>query len=191
MRSINDFCEPLDHEFDELNLVLKAHGAKLDGEDGLKLYCKLNKFKSVDYLFSGKSGYYFLEFSDIAKQKDDLILRADLIKKIKDLPSKEKRRLVKSFHKTINEEVVSKYKDTCHIFIHAKQHVCNVPETVDTGCHLFIVFSPLDDRFADNKTEIIRFLDNMKDKITQAIPDPIFKQVSVLSIDQFERLINQ
>lgn len=50
MWSINEFCEPLDHEFSGVEPIRKLFGVRLDEDWGVKQFCELQALKSADFL---------------------------------------------------------------------------------------------------------------------------------------------
>lgn len=186
MKSFNDFSEKIDHEFNHVpSICFDVFGVRVD-EDGLKKYCKLNQLKSVDYIYPKNKEFSLLEFSDLARQHFKILKKIDEIKKSNDLQKATKRELVINAHKEINKELVDKYKDTRTIVSQLEHHVSDVPSELRGRSKYYIVYAPFHHEIEESKKiEISRFLDDIKGKISLAIPDSIFYGVSVMLIDEF------
>jgi hypothetical protein len=187
MRSLNDFRERINHEFDDIAITLTIFGLKIDG-DGLKKHCKLNALKSVDYIYPKNNKFPLVEFSDLARQKNQILQHITEIKSSQGLSSSLKRELILKKHKEVHTELVQKYKDTLTIISNLTKYISDVPENLQNKNKYYIVVAPFHAEIEDSrKPEIARFLDALKDKITLAIPDEIFVGVEVIRIEDFAK----
>ncbi len=175
----------MNHEFSNVHLSLITRGYKIDGY-GIKDYCDLNNFKSVDYFYTEDKGYCLVEFSDLYRQQNDI---ANIIEQTRnsDLDKKIKRNIIKQQHKKIHRELVEKFKDTCYIQKEFDKYILKVPKELKVcGQEYIIVISPLSPILSDErKTDLIRYMDDIKDKVANSIPDCIFGGVKLVSINTF------
>lgn len=185
MWSINEFCEPLDHEFSGIEpLPEHLRGIRMDEDWGLKQHCGRRELKSVDFLIQTKTGYYFLEFTDIGRQIDAMLTKIATIKESSDLPRPLKREITKKLRSDVSSEARDKYLQTCQIFYHVHNQLDDVP-SLSNGCKFLIVYAPLNQHLRSNDIEIYRFLDYMKNSLTTAIPDDMFRKVEIITLDMF------
>jgi len=184
--SINDFYEPMDHEFGNIGIELKIFGFKVDG-DGIKKHCHLNQLKSVDYIYPENDDFPLVEFSDIYRQHNALLNDIQKIKCSSGLDSKLKTEFIKGKHNEINRELVQKYKDSLTIINQLKDCLSDIPENLPhRPQHYYVIVAPFHSEIEQaRKHEIVRFLDDLKSKITQAIPDKIFIGVTVIPVHNF------
>ncbi|MBB1411159.1 hypothetical protein [Pseudoalteromonas sp. SG44-17] len=184
MESINKFLEAMDHEFPEHSKIkIPKSGFKVDGEIGIKVYCKLHELKSVDYFHEcDNEGLLYIEFSDLFRQSNQLKKQETEIKG-SDLDKSYKRRLLKELHKTINSELLSKYKDSLHIMNSVRDKLSDIPASfaVEAGQYVIIV-APLN---KNNKVEMSRLMDQWKNNIMSALPNDFFTRVKILPLENF------
>jgi hypothetical protein len=187
MQSLNDFIELMDHEFEDVKIKLTKEGIKLDGNtNSLKNHCKLNAYKSVDYIYFKDNTYPLIEFSDIGRQQNKILEEIDKIKK-SDLDTNLRSKIIREFHKKVHKELVEKYKDTLSIISRIDTHVSEIPTNLKKQSYIYnIVVPPLHNEICDKKLEVARFLDDLESKITLAIPDEIYEKVQIILIDIFE-----
>jgi hypothetical protein len=184
MWSICEFCDELDHEFEGIATIKNIFGVKLDGEYGVKKHCSQNNLKSADFLLSHNNQYYFLEFSDLARQINQIHCKIQSLKASKDLDKSLRKELIKDLHKAVNQEVHDKYKDTCLLFSLIPKYLNDVP-SLAKGCNLLVIYAPLGSSTLEHQVEVVRFLEFMADKLKQMIPDDIFHDVEVVTLDMF------
>jgi hypothetical protein len=87
-------------------------------------------------------------------------------------------------HKAVNQEVHDKYKDTCLLFSLIPKYLNDVP-SLAKGCNLLVIYAPLGSSTLEHQVEVVRFLEFMADKLKQMIPDDIFHDVEVVTLDMF------
>lgn len=186
--SINEFCEPLDHEFgnDIEPLPSQNRGVRIDEDWGLKQYCEHQQLKSVDFLMRTKSGYCFLEFSDIGRQIDQTLQKISEVRASENMSRALKKNITNGLRRSVSQEARNKYTDTCLIFSHAADHLCDSPE-LSKGCKFLIVYAPFSDHIQNSKEDLFKFLDYMKDSLTTAIPDAMFHKVEIITLDIFRK----
>ncbi|USE71244.1 hypothetical protein CTT31_19310 [Pseudoalteromonas maricaloris] len=182
MVSINQFLESMDHEFSEYSdISIRRNGFKVDGERGIKVYLKMNELKSVDYFHDGNEcGMEFIEFSDLYRQKNGLDESKKHLKH-SNLDKPTKAKMLKKLHKEINIEMVNKYKDSQHILRGLLEHLYDVPKsfTSDQKSYLIIV-CPLTEK---NKSDMSRFIDQLRNNIRSALPSYMFTRVNVIPLN--------
>lgn len=190
-RNIADFLELMNHEFPAIPLTLNQMGYKVDGNDGIKKHCKLNDLKSVDYFCeqsaqSQNTRCLLIEFSDLSRQQSSILDKIVNIAK-SDLPKSQKTQIKKDYYKTIQKELVTKYKDSIHILNNMSDYIDDIPPALAGHHHTFIiVVAPIDKAMPANKrVDIVRFLDELKDKVAQSIPDALYHRVRVSSLKAF------
>ena len=105
---ISNFYEKMDHEFPNTDITLEVKAYKVDGDYGIKKYCKFDDLKSVDYLMDHEvKGFLFVEFSDLWRQNVDIQNQAERIK-VSNLCKNDKRVLRKElFKKSIMNSALS------------------------------------------------------------------------------------
>ena len=185
MWSINEFCEPLDHEFSGIEpLPDNLRGVRLDEDWGLKQHCGRRELKSVDFLIQTKTGYCFLEFTDIGRQIDNTLKKIATVSESSDLPRPLKREITKKLRNDVSSEARDKYLQTCQIFSQAQKQLCDVPQ-LSNGCKFLIVYAPLNQQLRNSDIEIYRFLDYMKNSLITAIPDEMFLKIEIITLDMF------
>lgn len=186
MCSFNDFLEPMDHEFTSIELQLNKVGFKVDGNNkGIKFHCGLNQLKSVDYIYQKKDNFPLVEFSDIGRHQNNIILKIKELEQ-SNLDRKTRTSLVKEQHRKIHNELVQKYKDTLIIINLLHDHFSDVPDNLKiTRFHYYIVVPPLHKEIEEYKIDVVRFLDDLESKITLAMPEQIYERVQVVLIGIF------
>ena len=189
MWSINEFCEPLDHEFSGIGPIKKLTGVRLDEDWGVKQYCELQALKSADFLVLLKSKHAFLEFSDIGRQIDQTLEDIKAIKK-SNVSSALTRSLSKNLRTKINQEARGKYIDTCAIFSSISnlenQKLHDMPP-VSLGCKFIIVYAPFSQKLQNSPADLARVIDQMQNNLTTSIPDEMFHGVEVITLEVFRK----
>lgn len=186
MYCISSFLENMDHEFpNHTQIIVPRNGYKVDGE-GIKKKCQLNTLKSVDYYeVHEQRGFLYIEFSDLLRQDAQLQERAGRIKD-SNLTKKDKKKFRETCFKEIHKELVHKFKDSVMIRILMKDKVKNIPEHFEANGMYIIVVAPLDPQLEKDKAiEILKFLDTLKDKVSQGIPKEFYSSVKILPLDKF------
>lgn len=184
-RCIIEFEEPMKHEFPRIKETITACGFKVDGKDGIKLHCQLNKLKSVDYFYLKDSKYVLVEFSDLARQKANLIEDFKQIKEA-ELSYRLKRTLQEEIFKKIQTELASKYKDSIYIIDNMESQINNIPPLLLNKKNGFlIIVAPIDKNLTKGKQgDISRFLEALKDKVSNSLPDNMYSSVKLLPVSK-------
>ncbi|MDK9683996.1 hypothetical protein [Pseudoalteromonas shioyasakiensis] len=184
MKSINIFAEIMDHEFPEHNdIKIQKTGFKVDGDVGIKVYCKLNQLKSVDYFHDcNKDGLVYIEFSDLFRQSNQLKNEETKLKG-SNLDKEHKRKLLTELHKKINSELQTKFKDSLHIMRSTIETFTDIPDSFkeNSGQYVIIV-APLN---GESKVEMAKLMDQWKNNITSALPRNLFTRIKILPLENF------
>ncbi len=183
---IYDFLEEMQHEFPEHNgIEVNRAGFKVDGQ-GIKYHCKLNTLKSVDYFeVNDKHGFVLVEFSDLLRQNEQIEKTIKDIKESNITPC-QRTKLIREQYKKINQELVSKYKDSITLNKLMHSSVENIPPELNSVGKYVVVVTPQDKSLPNStQMDIHRFLDTLKDKIRNSIPKELYTSVVVLHLDTF------
>jgi len=65
--------EVMDHEISDLDFQIEHQGYRVDGDSGIKRVVQLNNRKSIDYFYIKNDKCLFIEFTDLARNKEDLL----------------------------------------------------------------------------------------------------------------------
>ena len=189
MWSINEFCEPLDHEFRDIAPITGLYGVRLDEKWGVKQFCDLQTLKSTDFLVLLKGKHAFLEFSDIGSQIDRTLEDIKAVEE-SNLSKARKRSLSKKFRTEVNQEARDKYKDTCMLF----SRIANIESKklhdappVSKGCKFIIVYAPFREELQSSPADLARVIDQMQNNLATSIPDEMFYGVEVITLDAFRK----
>jgi len=187
MWSINEFCEPLDHEFPDAPPLAGFNGVRLDEDWGVKQFCGMQALKSTDFLVLLKGKHAFLEFSDIGLQIDSTLQKVKALKEsnVSDQLTKE---LGKKLRKAVSQEARDKYKDTCTLFSritdYQNEKLSDSP-LLAKGCKFIIVYAPFRKELQNSPADLVRFIDHMQNNLATSIPDEMFHQVEIITLDAF------
>ncbi|EEZ81273.1 hypothetical protein VMC_38530 [Vibrio alginolyticus 40B] len=182
---ISTFSELMDHEFVDCNLKLDIQGYKVDGNNGVKKHCNCNTLKSVDYFRDcNRRGFLMIEFSDLVQQDHQI---TEKIQKITDsnLAPSLKKEIKKQYYKAIHQELVGKCKDSHSIVQVASTLLNNVPSNFSNTPKYVVVVAPISDLDEGKKTDVIRLIDTIKTKLSQALPKHLYSTVHVLPLEKF------
>lgn len=147
MHCMSMFFEPIDHEMPSFsNISINRQAYKVDGTNGIKVHCKGNELKSVDYFDNHpKHGFLYLEFSDLIAQDSEIKNKLKLIKD-SDLPENLNREIRKKYYKIIHQELVQKIKDSLYLTQEVMDnYITNIPEFVSEKGTYVIVIAPIED----------------------------------------------
>ncbi|MDN4624699.1 hypothetical protein [Pantoea agglomerans] len=185
MGDFMDFYELMDHEFKEVEVTPNKSGYVVDRQ-GIKLCCKFNTFKSVDYLYESNDKLHLIEFSDLAKHHIAVLQKIERFKEC-NLDKSLIRDNVKRLHREICNEIKTKYIHSLSILKSLPKHVENVPvwAQVDCGRLVIVVAPPPSDMDESGKQDVFRVLEKLKDDLTSSIPDEIFRGVKVQQVENF------
>lgn len=185
MGNFTDFYELMDHEFKDVETIPNKSGYVVDRK-GIKLSCKFNTLKSVDYFYEHNEKLQLIEFSDLAKHHISISDQIEQFKKC-NLGKNLIRENVRRLHREICNELKTKYLHSLTILQKLPQHIENVPvwAQVDSGKLIIVVAPPPKDMDDSVKQDIFRVLEKLKDDLTSCIPDEIFQGVRVQQVEQF------
>jgi len=192
----NGFKEKMDHELDRkpnstVHLSLLREGYKLDG-NGIKKQLGFNSLKSVDYI-AENNALALVEFSDLYSQQNVLLSLSKTLYKSQAISNKDTKQINKKLWQTIQKELTDKYKDTLLIIEQMqKNNFCSKLEehykNDETVKKYWIIVSPFHpDIKEENKPELARFLDNLKDNIATSLPNKWNIKVQIIFIENFSK----
>lgn len=164
------------------NIIVPRQGYKVDG-NGIKKTCNINTLKSVDYFEENeKHGLLYVEFSDLYRQQ---LGQEEKITRLKgsNLPKPDRKKILEHYYKEIHQELVNKYKDSLTINQLMRLKLSNVPECFNSLGKYVIVVAPIDN--LDNRIEIVRFLENLKDKVSSSLPRELYSSVKIMPLNKF------
>lgn len=187
-KCISSFLERMNHEIKNTDIVLDYQGYKIDGDNGIKVFCKARDMKSADYLQClTDKGFLVVEFSDLWRQ--NLQIKED-VKKVtaSNLDPSLKRDIKKRYLTDINKELVTKYKDTISLLKVINEELKNIPEIFTKIPIYLIVVAPIDPTLDKAKQiEIVKFIDMLQNKVSSAIPSQLYSRVDIITLEQFQR----
>ena len=101
MSCISTFLEPIDHEMPNFcDISTNREAYKVDGTHGIKIHCREQELKSVDYYDDHpEKGFIYLEFSDLIAQDNQIKVK---LEKIQNLKLEDLNSYIKS-HNEIND----------------------------------------------------------------------------------------
>jgi len=184
MHCISNFLESMAHEMPDFSdVTISKTGYKVDG-NGIKYFCKYNNLKSIDYYsVDSKRGFLYVEFSDLIKQDAQIQTKIQSVTD-SDLSKGMKKELRKGYYKTINQELVQKFKDSNTILSRLSSKLKNIPDEFNNLSTYVIVVAPVE--LNDPKRiDKVKFLDTLKDKLTNALPSGMHSGVKVITLTQF------
>lgn len=178
------------HEFTNCQENIEKFGYKMDGNDGVRNLCFLTELKSVDYLHAKNEEFFLIEFTDLARQHSGILLKIETIKQ-SNLNKKDQRDYIKGLSSEIQREMREKFIHSLQILHKVKDHFINVPEQItDTLKAFLIVFANFDNDTTDEKKfEIARFIDNLKDNLSNSLPDQLYKEVKLIPLNNLVKSI--
>ncbi|MBR7716146.1 hypothetical protein [Acinetobacter nosocomialis] len=184
MRCITTFLEDIDHEMPNfLTISVGRQAYKVDGNDGIKVFCSCRELKSVDYFDDhATKGFLYLEFSDLIAQDDQIKAKIEEIK-ASNLPSSLNLEIRKSYYKIVHQELVQKIKDSVNIRDNIiSSHINNLPKSFsDTGLFV-IVIAPIAE---GKKADVARCIDRWKNAIRCSVPQGLFHSVAIVPLNEF------
>lgn len=185
MRCISTFLEPINHEMPNyISIVIERESYKVDGNNGIKVFCEQRELKSVDYLDSHPSkGFLYLEFSDLIAQDEQIkgklkkLDESEIDRKI----DKEVRK--EYYNKKIHKELVQKLKDSVYLnSVIMPNRIVNIPEIFKTMGHYVVVIAPIEE---SKRADAARCIDRWRDAIRTSVPKDMYNNVSIITLDQF------
>ncbi|MBN5273465.1 hypothetical protein JY490_05565 [Serratia marcescens] len=183
--NFNDFFEKMDHEFRNIEIEHDKSGYRVD-KTGIKHHCKYNELKSVDYLYEQENKLCLVEFSDLARQHLSVLDRVRMLNE-SNLDKSQRKQYIKGLHKEISSEMRTKYLHSLSILTRMPDCIKDVPEWAQRNKgKLLIVVAPTSEDISDeDKTDIVRVLEKLKDDLTRSIPDDLFVSVKVVAVHSF------
>lgn len=192
---ISTFLENMDHEFPDYQETVPFNGYKVDGNAGIKVHCQLRQLKSVDYFYDQQSRLLFIEFSDLSRHRDSVEERKEEVSGAKPLTPHTKKQILKNIGCEIHKELRTKYTDSLSILGKVGRHTNNMPiafECSDNEIKFHIVVPPLPNvnEGKDKVIDLIRFYDNLKDKVKAAIPAQMLSDVIIYPVSKIETFLS-
>lgn len=181
----SQFLEVMDHEFRTVEIDHNKTGYRVD-KVGIKRHCGYPQLKSVDYFHEKDERLFLVEFSDLASQHISILERIDQLK-ASNLDKKQRSVFIKSLHREISSEMRDKYLQSLTILNKMSDCIDELPDwaLVNKG-RLVIIVAPVSDDINDEqKTDIVRVLEKLKDDLTCSIPDDLFLSVKILPVHNF------
>lgn len=178
------------HEFDRFEALIEKYGYKMDGFDGIKQRCGLDRLKAADYIDDEVVKIAFVEFSDIRRQYHNLIRENNKISSTltekKCVESKILKKLCKKNLDSVIEEIINKFKDSLHIINEAKNKYRNLPESFSKKPYALLIIAPSSNEDKDcNKDEIARLLDSLNNRLILNLPEACFSGFRLLGIENY------
>ena len=194
MQQWNDFKEKMEHEFDRktspyIHISLLKEGYKLDGQKGIKTNIGFNQYKSVDYI-ADTSLLALVEFSDLLSQQNSIMNQIQRLKD-SDFSNKDSREVSKSLRTKIQKELVDKYKDSLLIIeqMQKSSYCSQLAEQYqknETLKEYWVVIAPFHPSIEkENRVELAKFLDQLKNNITTALPKVLNITVRIVFVHDF------
>jgi hypothetical protein len=181
-----EHLEIMDHEMCGHDNQLEQQAYRVDGNNGIKQVIGLNNRKSIDYYYIKDERCLFIEFSDLARGKEDLAGENEVISSIENRLLRNKiKKLLKN---NPRDEMVLKFKDSRTIFSKIPEHYEEVPTPFhDCGTKTFvIVHAPISNDLPEvEKAEITRFLRTLKTMISGCLEDEICNRVRLILLSEF------
>lgn len=188
---LSEHLEIMNHEMDRVNCEITHKGYRVDGENGIKQIINLNNRKSIDYFYIQNGKCLFIEFSDLARNKEDLSGLEESIDTINNEFHQNKlKKLIKNDHR---DEMIAKFKDSKDIFAKIPTHFQNIPPAFlnNDAKTFFIIHAPINETLPDvDKVEIGRYLRNLKARISDCLEEEICDRVRLIFLEQFITELN-
>lgn len=185
MRCISTFLETINHEMpNHTNIRIDRESYKVDGHDGIKVYCNDRELKSVDYFdVHPNKGFLYLEFSDLIAQDEQIKAKIKQLDQCQ-LPKEIDKDIRKEYYnKRIHQELVQKLKDSVYLkSIVMPLHIENIPQIFNMQGHYVIVIAPIKE---EKRADIARCIDRWRDAIRCSVPKEMYNSVSIIPLDQF------
>ncbi|WP_421174892.1 hypothetical protein [Aeromonas enteropelogenes] len=185
----------MDHEFPDYTGSVQFSGYKVDGDHGIKICCKLNGLKSVDYFYDMKAQdrLCFIEFSDLERHKAYVETRQEEISNAKPLNRLTRKDIIKKIGCEIHQELRMKYTDSLSILGRVDRHIKNTPATFecdDEKIIFHIVVPPLTGITEKEKMkDMIRFYEILKDKVKAVIPSQMISDVMIYPVSNINKML--
>lgn len=189
---LSNHLEVMNHEICNNESTIECQGYRVDGDDGIKIVVGLGMRKSVDYFYVNQESCAFIEFSDLARGKEDLLGLNENIASIESAFHRNK--LKKLLKQDSCRELVEKFKDSKDIFSKISEFYDNTP--VHFLCSspkvFYIVHAPINEKLPNNeKAEIRRYLSTLKSTVSTCLEDGICSRVKLLLLEKFIEELNR
>lgn len=184
--NLSNHLEIMNHEMERVDFEITHQGYRVDGENSIKKVVQLDNRKSIDYFYIKNAKCLFVEFSDLAWNKEDLLGVNESINNIDNTFHQNKlRKLIKNDHR---DEMISKFKDSKDIFAKIPTYFQNIPPAfLNNDAKIFyIVHAPILETLPEtNKAEIARYLIDLSARISACLEDEICERVKLIFVEQF------
>lgn len=184
IHSLSGFLRVVEHEFDGVSYDVPYMGYKMDGEDGIRNSYGLTQLKSVDYFTHISGASYFIEFSDLLRQRNMISERISKIK-TSNLDKETKRCLIKKENAAMHTELINKYMQSRYpIELVAEKE----PDILTKECkkiYLAVYAPPHSSIPQSSLVELFRFLDILKSGVSSQINKRFCTEFLMLSFEDF------
>lgn len=184
MSCISTFLEPIDHEMPNFcDISTSREAYKVDGKHGIKIYCREQELKSVDYYDDHpEKGFIYLEFSDLIAQDNQIKVKLEKIQN-SNLPKELNKEIRKQYYKLIHQELVQKIKDSVYLRnLIMPNHIENIPSTFSEVGRYVVVIAPIED---GKKADIARCIDRWRQSILASVPKDMHDGVFIFPLDYY------
>jgi len=180
--------ELMDHEISGLDFQIEHQAYRVDGDAGIKTVVKLNNRKSIDYFYIKNDKCLFIEFTDLARNKEDLLGVEDSISDIGNKFHQNKlSKLIKNDHR---DEMVAKFISSKDIVLKIPDYYKNIPHPFlkKDAKTFYIIHVPVNENLPEvDKVEIIRYLSGLRARISACLEDEICDRVKLIFLEKFIR----
>ena len=122
---LSEHLERMNHEMERIDFEIIYQGYRVDGKNNIKQALHLDNRNSIDYFYIQNEKCLFIEFTDLAWHKEDLLDIDESIAKIANKFHRDKLiKLIKSDHRI---EMTIKFKDSKDIFAKIPAYFQNIP----------------------------------------------------------------
>ena len=185
---LSTHIEVMDHEISGLDFQIEHQGYRVDGDSGIKAVVQMNNRKSIDYFYIKNDKCLFIEFTDLARNKEDLLgVEASISEIDNEFHRNKLRKLIKNDHR---EEMVAKFISSKDIVLKIPSYYKNIPPSflINDAKTFYIVHAPVNENLPEiDKAEIIRYLKGLSARISDCLEDEICNRVKLIFLERFIR----
>lgn len=174
---------------------LQRKGYKIDGHDGIKIYCGLNTLNSADYIDTNHDLHDIVEFTDLIAQYKMAKIDAEILSNEAELSKKNpdwriQRKILSNqcneIKAKVHRELVEKFIKSWTIVEIAKLKIKAPPENIKKTPRAIVVIATEDTH--EHKLEPIelaRLLSKINDVLTTNLPEDLYSDHIVCDIHKF------
>lgn len=181
---LEQHLDVMKHEISDCDVEISSKGYKVDGTCGIKNIVELPNRKSVDYFFIQDSNCIFIEFTDIARQKEDqIIVEEDCVQK--EVSEDSLKMLRKAFKLEMRDGIASKFKDSSVIFSKIPDFYDDIPDSFKNTepKEFHIVYTPPRSVLTcEQKSQIAQYLPRLVAAISDCLEDAICSRVKLVKL---------